>query len=343
MLKREARKPPPRQRVPEESAKPAVPEEVSVPPPSMSQMAVCGDPPKDPGLVPPRCGCHMEECICHLVNHLTDRTEYKYRPNDGSSLDSNAGSDRVPRLPEVPLTQTRPTEDCPGLVPMAIATPVDNRSDSETSGGSLPGCDGSEIRSGGGEDEIDALPADGSCGINYAAYYQSSKRSEPDFGDRHTRKVFKAGARVCAAGRMDNRLKNLLQAMKGLSTIQTSYTGRLKQAMGFARAHPGRNSMNYDEWAFYKGEYEMAIRGRAAVGHLELGLIEEFELLAHIGGRYQARSTGGVVGEQLIELSEEIEAQDNRNSNTAVPGDANGSATMVSPDGNRNGRGSVDV
>ena len=101
--------------------------------------------------------------------------------------------------------------------------------------------------------------------------------------------------------------------------------------------------MNYDEWAFYKGEYEMAIRGRAAVGHLELGLIEEFELLAHIGGRYQARSTGGVVGEQLIELSEEIEAQDNRNSNTAVPGDANGSATMVSPDGNRNGRGSVDV
>ena len=135
MLKREARKPPPRQRVPKESAKPAVPEEVSVPPPSMSQMAVCGDPPKDPGLVPPRCGCHMEECICHLVNHLTDRTEYKYRPNDGSSLDSNAGSDRVPRLPEVPLTQTRPTEDCPGLVPMAIATPVDNRSDSETSGG----------------------------------------------------------------------------------------------------------------------------------------------------------------------------------------------------------------
>ena len=209
-------------------------------------------------------------------------------------------------------------------------------------GGSLPGCDGSETRSGGGKDEIDALLANRSRGINYATYYQFSKCSEPDFGDRHTREVFRAGARVCVAGRMDDRLKNLLQAMKGLSTIQTSYTGRLKQAMGFARAHPGRDLTNCEEWAFYKGEYEMAICGRAAVGHLELGLIKEFELLAHIGGCYQARSTGGVMGEQLIDLSKEIEAKNKCNSDAAVPGDANGSATMVSPDGNQNGHGSID-
>ena len=128
-------------------------------------------------------------------------------------------------------------------------------------------------------------------------------------------------------------LKNLLQAMKGLSTIQTSYTNRLKQAVGFARTHPDRDATNCKEWTFYKGGYKMAIHGRAGVGHLELGLIEEFELLAHVGGQCQAHSTRGVVGEQLIELSKEIKAENKSNSNAAVPGDANGSPTMVSPNG----------